>query len=104
MQNYPFRSSLDWHHTMYSIANFLSTYPPLLSSTELADALGCSVRTANQLCRDQEIVASKECGRWSISTQDLVCQLQVLRNITMPVVKSHPALGVPDITDTSCFM
>jgi len=68
---------------MYSIENFLSTYPTVLVSSDLAQALGCSAGTARRLLRSEVITASKENGQWLISAVDLAHQLNALRNTPM---------------------
>ena len=68
---------------MYSIEDFLSTYPTVFVSSDLAQALGCSTGTARRLLRDEVITASKENGQWLISVVDLAHQLNAFRNTSM---------------------
>lgn len=64
---------------MYSIVNFLEPYPEVLKSAEIADVLGCTVRTAVAICNHRHLHASKLGGQWMITKEDLLSQLLALR-------------------------
>lgn len=69
---------------VYSIVTYLSRFPALLSSSDIAQVLGCSVTTAIQLCRDGEVPAAKVDGKWTISNDALLAHLLGARTPPLP--------------------
>jgi hypothetical protein len=69
---------------MYTIIDFLAPYPDELRSSDIADVLGCTVRTAVAICNHRHLVASKSGGQWMIAKDDLLEQLLAVRRPPLP--------------------
>lgn len=70
---------------MFSIVTYLSRFPVTLSSADIAQVFGCSVATAIQLCRDQDLPAVKVDGKWTISNDALLEHLLEARTPPLKV-------------------
>jgi excisionase family DNA binding protein len=75
---------------MFSIVDVLAEQPAVLTSKELATALGCTVRSATRLCSDGSLRAYKIGGRWVVARHELLAQLLASR--TPALEASHSTL------------
>lgn len=64
---------------MFSIVDVLADQPAVLTSKELATALGCTVRSATRLCSEGTLRAYKIGGRWLVARHELLAQLLASR-------------------------
>lgn len=64
---------------MNSIAKLLASYPDELTAVELATALACSLKEAQQIFEDGHLNARQVDGNWVVSKGSLIAQLEALR-------------------------
>ncbi|CAN5178220.1 hypothetical protein BH09ACT1_BH09ACT1_23560 [soil metagenome] len=75
---------------MFSIVDILAEQPAVLTSKELASALGCTVRSATRLCSDGSLRAYKIGGRWLVVRHELLAQLLASRTPALEVPHANP--------------